>query len=49
MSQEFCAHRMEERRHVAFFARQREMDRMEYKEKREQESACKHEKARRAK
>jgi hypothetical protein len=45
MEGEFHAHRMEERRHAAFFARQREMDHEEYKEKREQERAWKHEKA----
>jgi hypothetical protein len=44
MEEEFYACRMEERRHAAFFARQREMDHEEYKEKREQERARKHEK-----
>jgi hypothetical protein len=33
MEEEFRAHRMEERRCAAFFARQREMNREEYKEK----------------
>jgi hypothetical protein len=33
MEEEFCVRRMEERRHAAFFARQREMDCEEYKEK----------------
>jgi hypothetical protein len=32
MEEEFCARGMEERRHAVFFARQREMDREEYKE-----------------
>jgi hypothetical protein len=49
MEEEFHARRMEEHRHATFFARQREMDREEYKEKREQERARKHEKARHAK
>jgi hypothetical protein len=49
MEEEFRARRMEERRRAAFFARQREMGREEYKEKREQKRAHKHEKARRAK
>jgi hypothetical protein len=49
MEEKFCARRMEERRCAAFFARQHEMDREEYKEKREQERARKHEKARRVK
>jgi pantothenate kinase len=40
---------MEECRRAAFFARQREMDREEYKENREQERSHKCEKARRAK
>jgi hypothetical protein len=47
--EEFHARRMEERRHVAFLARQHEMNREEYKEKWEQGRARKHEKARRAK
>jgi hypothetical protein len=45
MEEEFHARRMEERRRASFFARQREMDREEYKEKQEQERAHKHEKA----
>jgi hypothetical protein len=49
MEEEFRARRMEERRRAAFFARQREMDCEEYKEKREQERACKREKAQHAK
>jgi hypothetical protein len=49
MEEEFCARRMEERRHDAYFAMQREMDHEEYKEKREEERAWKCEKARRAK
>jgi hypothetical protein len=49
MEEELCAHRMEECRHVTFFPTHREMDREEYKEKREQEKACKREKARRVK
>jgi hypothetical protein len=49
MDEEFRTHRMEERRRAAFFAKQREMDREEYKEKREQERSHKREKARRAK
>jgi hypothetical protein len=49
MEEEFCAHRMEERRCAAFFARRREMNREEYKEKWEQERTRKHEKARCAK
>jgi hypothetical protein len=40
---------MEERRHAAFFAKQREKDHDEYKEKREQERAHKREKAQCAK
>jgi hypothetical protein len=38
MEEEFCTHRMKERRRAAFFARQREMDREEYQEKREQKT-----------
>jgi hypothetical protein len=49
MKEEFCGRRMEERMHAAFFARQREMDREDYKEKREQERARKREKAPRVK
>jgi hypothetical protein len=45
MEEEFYGRRMEERRRAAFFARQREMDREEYKEKQEQERARKCEKA----
>jgi hypothetical protein len=45
MDEEFRARRMEERRCAAFFARQREMDREEYKAKREEERARKREKA----
>jgi hypothetical protein len=33
MKEEFRVHRTTERRHAAFFARQREMDREDYKEK----------------
>jgi hypothetical protein len=46
MEEEFHARRMAERRRAVFFARQREMDREEYKEKREEERARNHEKAR---
>jgi hypothetical protein len=49
MKEEFRVRRMEERRRATFFARQREMDCEEYKAKREQERAWKHEKVRRAK
>jgi hypothetical protein len=49
MEEEFRTHRTVEHRHAVFFASQREMDREEYKEKREEERAQKHEKARRAK
>jgi hypothetical protein len=45
MMEEFCARRMEERRCAAYFAMQREIDREEYKEKREDVRARKHEKA----
>jgi hypothetical protein len=45
MEEEFRACRMEEHRRAAFFARQRDMDREEYKEKRKQERTRKHEKA----
>jgi hypothetical protein len=44
MEEELCARRMKERRRATFFARQREMDCKEYKEKREQERAHKCEK-----
>jgi hypothetical protein len=46
MEEEFHARRVEERRHAAFFARQREMEREESKEKRGRERARKCEKAR---
>jgi IS5 family transposase len=46
MEEEFHAHRTVERRRAIFFARQREMDREEYKDKREEERARKREKAR---
>jgi hypothetical protein len=49
MEEQFRVRRMEERRRATFFARQREMDRDEYKEKREQERARKREKARHVK
>jgi hypothetical protein len=49
MEEEFCARRIEERRRAAYFAMQCEMDREEYKEKREEERAQKREKARCAK
>jgi hypothetical protein len=39
MEEEFCARRTTERRRAIFFTRQREMDREEYKEKREEERA----------
>jgi hypothetical protein len=39
MEAEFRARRTTERRRVIFFTRQREMDREEYKEKREEERA----------
>jgi hypothetical protein len=45
MEEKFCARRTTERRRAIFFARQREMDREEYKEKREEERARKREKA----
>jgi hypothetical protein len=48
MEEEFCACSMAERRHDAYFAMQREIDRDEYKEKREQERTRKRERARRA-
>jgi hypothetical protein len=43
MEEEFCARRMEERRGTTYFAMQREMDREEYKEKREDKRARKRE------
>jgi hypothetical protein len=49
MEEEFRARRLVECRHAAYFAMQREMDREEYKEKRDEEMARKHEKAQRAK
>jgi hypothetical protein len=49
MEEEFHARRTMKRRRAIFFARQREIDREEYKEKQEEERARKHEKARRAK
>jgi hypothetical protein len=49
MEEEFRAHRMEERRRVAYFTMRREMDHGEYKEKQEEERAQKCEKARHAK
>jgi hypothetical protein len=49
MEEEFHACRMEEHRCATFFARQREMNREEYKKKREYERACKLEKAQHAK
>jgi hypothetical protein len=49
MEEEFRARRTAERRRAIFFARQREMDREEYKEKREEVRARKREKARCAK
>jgi hypothetical protein len=45
MDEEFHVRKMEERRRVAFFAKQLEMDREEYKAKREEERARKCEKA----
>jgi hypothetical protein len=45
MEEEFCAHKTAEHRRAVFFASQREMDREEYKEKREEERAQKREKA----
>jgi hypothetical protein len=49
MEVEFHAHRMAELKCAAYFAMQREMDRDEYKEKREEERTRKREKAQRAK
>jgi hypothetical protein len=48
MEEEFHARRMVERRRDAYFAMQREMDRGEYKEKREQKRARKRERAQQA-
>jgi hypothetical protein len=48
MEEEFCAHRMAERKCAAYFAMQCEMAR-EYKDKREKERAPKREKARHVK
>jgi hypothetical protein len=45
LMEEFRARRMVERRRDAYFTMQREMDRDEYKQKREEERARKHEKA----
>jgi hypothetical protein len=49
MEEEFCACRMAERKHAAYFTMQREMARKEYKEKREEERERKREKARHVK
>jgi hypothetical protein len=49
MEEEFRARRTVERRSAVFVARQREMDREEYKEKRKEERARKREKSRCAK
>jgi hypothetical protein len=49
IDEEFCARRTVEHRRAIFFARQREMNREEYKEKQEEERARKREKARCAK
>jgi hypothetical protein len=49
IEEEFRARRTAEHRSAVFFASQHEMDRDEYKEKREEERARKREKARRAK
>jgi hypothetical protein len=45
MEEEFRARRTAERRRAIFFARQREMDREEYKEKWDEERARKRQKA----
>jgi hypothetical protein len=45
MEEEFHARRMAERKRAAYFAMKHEMDREEYKEKREEERARKSEKA----
>jgi hypothetical protein len=42
MEEEICICRIAERRRAIFFARQREMDREEYKEKREEERVRKY-------
>jgi hypothetical protein len=39
MEEELCAHRMAEHKHATYFAMKREMDREEYKQKREEERA----------
>jgi hypothetical protein len=49
MEEEFRAHRTAEHKCTAYFTMKHEMDREEYKEKREEEISQKHEKARRAK
>jgi hypothetical protein len=49
MEEEFRARRTAERKCTAYFVMKRVMDREEYKEKREEERARKHEKARRVK
>jgi hypothetical protein len=49
MEEEFRARRMAEHKHAAYFTMKREMDREEYKEKREEEMSQKHEKARHTK
>jgi hypothetical protein len=49
MEKEFCGRRMAERKRAAYFAMKCEIAREEYKEKREEERAQKHEKAQRAK
>jgi hypothetical protein len=48
MEEEFHARRMVERRRDTYFVMQREMDRGEYKEKREQKRARKRERAQQA-
>jgi hypothetical protein len=49
MEEEFCARRIVERKRVAYFGMQCEMAHEEYKVKRDEERARKHEKERRAK
>jgi hypothetical protein len=49
MEEELHTRRMAEHKRAAYFAMKREIDREEYKEKREEERARKREKARRAK
>jgi hypothetical protein len=49
MMEEFCARRMAERKHIAYFGMQREVAHEEHKEKFEEEGAQKREKARHAK